>query len=231
MTDKKFVGLVVAVEIKSVLEKYGQPLKEDKIDAYTVLTYNIKENVDMLVVHCGAGQIAAAAATQFLISRLNCSLILNFGIVGGLTKEMSEITTCVVDKVVHYDFDTSAVDKGYTIGRYPEYEDEYIPTTKELVDRAIEIEPSLKKVIVASGDKFVGDPNKKAELHQLFNADICEMESAGIALTCNRNRVPFLMIKCVADGCGADPQEYYENFNKSASLCFDITDKVINRIM
>ena len=230
MTNKKFVGLVVAVEIKSVLEKYGKPVKEEKIDAYKVLTYHINDNIDMLVVHSGAGQIAAAAATQFLISKLNCSLILNFGIVGGLTQEMSEITTCVVDKVVHYDFDTSAVDKGYTVGRYTEYEDEYIPTTKELVDRAIEIEPSLKRVIVASGDKFVGDPIKKAELHQSFNADICEMESAGIALTCNRNQVPFLMIKCVADGCGADPKEYYENFNKSASLCFDITDKIIKNL-
>ena len=231
MTDKKFVGLVVAVEIKSVLEKYGEPLKEEKIDAYRVLTYRIKENTDMLVVHSGAGQIAAAAATQFLISKLNCSLILNFGIVGGLTKEMNEITTCVVDKVVHYDFDTSAVDQGYTVGRYTEYEDEYIPTTKSLVDKAIEIEPSLKKVIVASGDKFIGDPEKKSKLHNQFNADICEMESAAIALTCNRNKVPFLMIKCVADGCGADPQEYYTNFNKSASLCFDITDKIIKSIM
>ena len=231
MTNKKFVGLVVAVELKSVLEKYGKPQKEEKIDAYTVLTYDIKEDIDMLVVRSGAGQIAAAATTQFLISRLNCSLILNFGIVGGLTKEMSEITTCVVDKVVHYDFDTSAVDEGYTVGRYTEYEDEYIPTTTALVDKAIEIEPTLKKVIVASGDKFVGDPNKKAELHQLFNADICEMESAAIALTCNRNNIPFLMIKCVADGCGADPQEYYDNFTKSANLCFDITDKIINNIM
>lgn len=231
MSDKKFVGLVVAVEIKSVLEKYGKPIKEEKIDAYNILTYNIKDNVDMLVIHCGAGQIAAAAATQFLISRLNCSLILNFGIVGGLTKEMGEITTCVVDKVVHYDFDTSAVDEGYTVGRYTEYKNEYIPTTKELVNKAIEIEPTLKKVIVASGDKFIGNPEKKAELHNMFNADICEMESAAIALTCNRNNIPHLMIKCVADGCGADPQEYYNNFNKSASLCFDITDKIIKSIM
>ena len=83
----------------------------------------------------------------------------------------------------------------------------------------------------SSGDKFIGDPIKKAELHKLFNADICEMESAGIALTCNRNRIPFLMIKCVADSCGATPQEYYTNFNKSASLCFDITDKIIKGII
>lgn len=85
-------------------------------------------------------------------------------------------------------------------------------------------------MIVASGDKFIGSPETKSKLHNMFNADICEMESAEIALTCNRNKIPFLIIKCVADGCGADPNEYYINFNKSASLCFDITDKIIKNL-
>lgn len=224
------IGLVVAVEIKSVLEKYGTPYSEEKIDAYTVLTYKINNNTNLLVIHSGAGQIAAAATTQFLISKLNCSLILNFGIVGGLTPEMSKVTTCIVDKIIHYDFDTSEVDEGYTIGRYPEYPDEYIPTTQYLIDKALEIEPTLKKVTVASGDKFIGQAEKKQKLHTQFGADICEMESAGIALTCNRNNIPFLMIKCVSDGCGDSPQEYYNNFTNSARQCFDITDKIIRNI-
>ena len=225
------IGLIVAVEINAVKEKYGEPITQEKIDAYNVMTYKIRDNALLYVVHSGAGQIAAAAATQFLISRLNCSLILNFGIVGGLTPEMSEITTCVVDKIIHYDFDTSEVDEGYTVGRYTENIDEYIPVTRELVEQALAIEPTLKKVIVASGDKFVGKTEKKKELHDLFKADICEMESAGIALTCNRNNIPFLMIKCVSDGCGSDPKEYYTNFTQSANLCFEITDKIIKNIM
>ena len=231
MPENKYIGLVVAVEINSVLEKYSKPIKQERINAYNVLQYKIKDNIYLYVVHSGAGQIAASAATQFLISRLNCSLILNFGIVGGLTPEMSEITTCVVEKIIHYDFDTSEVDKGYSIGRYSENKDEFIYTTPSLVKKAIEINPSLKKVTVASGDKFVGNPIKKAELNSTFGADICEMESAGIALTCNRNNIPCLMIKCVSDGCGATPQEYYENFTQSANLCFDITDKIIKTIM
>jgi adenosylhomocysteine nucleosidase len=231
MQENINIGLIVAVEISAVKEKYGEPIKQEKINAYNVMTYKIKDNTQLFVIHSGAGQIAAAAATQFLISKLNCSLILNFGIVGGLTPEMSEITTCVVDKIIHYDFDTSEVDEGYTVGRYSENIDEYIPVTNYLVDQAIAIEPTLKRVIVASGDKFIGKTDKKAELHNLYNADICEMESAGIALTCNRNNVPFLMVKCVSDGCGADPKEYYTNFTKSASLCFEILDKIIKNIM
>ncbi len=224
------IGLIVAVEISAVKEKYGEPVSEEKIDAYNVMTYQVKEDTRLYVIHSGAGQIAASATTQFLISRLNCSLILNFGIVGGLTPEMSEITTCVVDKIIHYDFDTSEVDEGYTVGRYTENPDEYIPVTKELVDRAVAIEPTLKRVTVASGDKFIGKSEKKQELHKLYQADICEMESAGIALTCNRNNIPFLMVKCVSDGCGAEPKEYFNNFQKSARQCFEITDKIIKNL-
>ncbi len=231
MSNVKNIGLVVAVEIKSVLEKYGTPIKTEKINAFNVLTYQLKENSYLHVVHCGAGQIAAASATQFCISRLDCTLIINFGIVGGLTKDMSTITTCIVDRVIHYDFDTSAVDEGYTIGRYTEFESEFIPTTPELVDIALKIEPTLKKVVAASGDKFIGTSLEKERLHTTFGADICEMESAAIAITCHRNNVPMLLIKCVSDGCGDDPSEYRVNFEKSARLCFDITDNIIQSIM
>ena len=109
----KKVGLIVAVELDSVLNKYGKPVKEQQIDGYNVLTYNIDNKAELYVVHCGAGEISAAAATQFCISVLKCPLILNFGIVGGLTSEMSETNICVVEKIVHYDFDVSADDARY----------------------------------------------------------------------------------------------------------------------
>ena len=229
--NKKHVGLVVAIEVESVLEKYGKPVKSEKIDAYTVLTYNIGKNTLLHVINCGPGEISAAAGTQFLISRLNCSLIVNFGVVGGLTKEMSEIKTCVVEKIVHYDFNTTAVHKDYSIGQYNGFKDEFIPATQGLVETACDIDPSLKKIVIASGDTFVGTAKEKSELHTKFKADVCDMESAGIALTCIKNNVPFLMIKCVSDGVNANKDVFLENFTKSANTCFDITSKIIHNIV
>jgi adenosylhomocysteine nucleosidase len=227
----KNIGLIVAVEIESVLNKYGKPKKQEKINAYNVMTYNVTNDINLHVIHCGAGEIAAAAATQFCISRLNCEMILNFGIVGGLTDDMSVTKMCVVDKVVHYDFDISQGDKNYVVGQYSEYKDPYIPTTKELVKQALKIEPSLKKSIIASGDKFIEFASKKRELHNQFNADICDMESAGIALICNRNKIPFLMLKCVSDGCDDESyNSFSEYFDESSRICFDITDKIIKNL-
>lgn len=227
---QKRVGLVVAVELDAVKRKYGEPLKEEKIDAYTVLTYRINRKTKMFVVRSGAGQIGASATTQFCISRLKCGLILNFGIVGGLTKDMSTVSTCVVERVLHYDFDTSAVDEGYKVGRYTENDEEYFYPTKSLVDRAVAVCPDLKRVTVASGDKFVGDIEEKKNLNKLYGADICEMECAGIVLTSNRNGVPVLSIKCVSDGLGSNPSDYYKNFVEASDKCIDILDQVVRAL-
>ena len=38
-------------------------------------------------------------------------------------------------------------------------------------------------VVCASGDKFIADSEQKIKVHEMFDADICEMEAAGIVLT------------------------------------------------
>lgn len=225
----KRIGLVVAVELDAVIRKYGKPLKQEKIDAYAVFTYRIGSK-KLFVVKSGAGQIGASATTQFCISRLKCDLILNFGIVGGLTEEFNNISNCVVERVIHYDFDTSAVDEGYKVGRYSENADEYIYPTANLVDKAVGACTGLRRVTVASGDKFVGDKEQKDKLRENYGADICEMECAGIVLTCNRNGVPSLSVKCVSDGLASNPSDYYKNFVEASDKCIDILDKVIQTL-
>ena len=223
----KKIGMIVAVEIDAVLEKIGSKLVENKEKSgYKILEYQT-DSYNLIIVNCGAGEIAAASATQFLISEYGVDLIVNFGVVGGLTEAMSKTKVCVVDKVVHYDFDISKVDN-VEVGRYLEYSDIYIPTTKELVNKALEVSSDLVVVTCASGDKFIANPNKKIELNKLFNADICEMEAAGIVLTCNRNNIPCLLIKIVSDGIHGGAQEFIETKNVAASICFEIVNKIIN---
>nr|WP_253198214.1 5'-methylthioadenosine/S-adenosylhomocysteine nucleosidase [Clostridium sp. CF011] len=220
--------MIVAVEIESVLNKYGIPIKKLEFIGYSVYQYKLGEN-NLFVIHTGAGQIAAATSTQFLISQFKVNFIVNFGIVGGLTHEMALARTCIVESVVHYDFDTSEAD-GCSVGRHLEYPSVYISTTKEIVDKALEIEPLLKKVICASGNKFIASKEKKEELHNSFNADICEMEAAGIILTCNKNKIPCLLIKTVSDSIAGGVSEFKNAINESARICMEITNKILNNL-
>ncbi|HHU22010.1 MAG TPA: 5'-methylthioadenosine/S-adenosylhomocysteine nucleosidase [Clostridiales bacterium] len=224
----KNIGMIVAIEIDAVMDKFGMPVQELQFTGYTVFQYKLGEH-NLFVISSGVGQIAAAMATQFLISKLNVDFIVNFGVVGGLTQEMTLTKTCIVESVVHYDFDTSDI-YDCCVGRYPDYPSVYIPTTKEIVDKAIEIEPTLKKVICASGDKFISSKEKKEGLHDMFNADICEMEAAGVVLTCNRNKVPCMLIKTVSDSVEGGAEEFKNTINESARICLELTTKIIKKI-
>lgn len=223
----KKIGMIVAVEIKSVLDKYGAGLKEES-NVAGFKTYIYETNgCQLIIVNCGAGEIAAAAGTQFLISHYHVDMVVNFGVVGGLTEAMAVTKACIVEKVVHYDFDTSAVDN-VEVGRYLSYPDIYIPATAELVKMAIEMNPELVPVVCASGDKFIGDEQAKKRMHEQFGADICEMEAAGIVLTCNRNNVPCILIKIVSDSISGGADEFIERKNSVAAMCLEIVDKFIS---
>lgn len=225
----KKIGMLVAVELDAVLQKFGTLLEPIHMEGFDVYEYQM-EDAHIYVLPSGAGEIPAAAGTQLLISVFQVDVIINFGVVGGLTKEMKLARTCVVEKVVHYDYDTSAVDECEP-GRYmDEYPDVYIPTTKSLVEKALVVEPKLKKVICASGDKFIADRSKKEQLHQQYQADICEMEAAGIVLTCNRNKVPCLLIKTVSDSISGGAEEFLQAIDQSAEICLEITQKIIQEL-
>ena len=224
----KKIGLLVAVEMDAVLERYGAPAEKTRCGGFELFRYD-NEAYSILAVHAGAGEIAAAAAAELLIAVCGVDLVVNFGVVGGLTPEMALARTVVVERVVHYDFDTSEVDWAEP-GRYLDYPTPYLPATPELVERALAIAPELKKVTCASADKFVGRAEAKRALHERWGADICEMESAAVVLTCNRAGVPCLLIKTVSDAIGGGAEEFNREIARSAALCLEIADRIIREL-
>lgn len=221
----KRIGLLVAVEIDALLNDFGTLLDTSQKSGFTIYHYQM-ENSDIYVIHSGAGELAAAAATQLLISVYEVEAVFNFGVVGGLTKAMALAKSCVVTKVVHYDYDTSALDH-CEVGRYLNYPSIYIPTSPSLVEKALEIESSLVPVVCASGDKFIDGQKNKEALHQAFQADICEMEAAAIVLTCNRANIPCLLVKTVSDAISGGAEDFNKNVQMTASICLKIMKQII----
>lgn len=225
---KKF-GMIAAVEIDAVKKMYGEPLKEETAGGFPVYTYTFADKT-LYVLHSGIGEIAAASATQVLISEYKVECILNFGVVGGLTEEMSSTPLCVVEKVVHYPFDTSEIDH-CEVGRYVEdYPTIYMPATPSLVKEVVRMNPNIKVVTCASGDKFVGSAEEKEKIHREFHADICEMESAGIIKTANKNNVPCLCIKMVADTVNGGADEYTKVFDQTSLECLKVMDSIMKNL-
>lgn len=219
------IGMVVAIEMDCVRARYGAGARVENAAGYELLAYTLP-GARLYVLHCGIGELAAAAGTQFLISCCGVDVVVNFGVVGGLTEEMSRQKVCLVERVVHYDFDASAY-APVAPGQYPDMPDVYLPATAALVARAAELHPEARRVVCASGDKFVATEQAKRALHERFGADICEMEAAGVVRTCLRCGVPCLLVKAVSDGLAGGAEEFSRELDAAAALCLQMVDELL----
>ena len=204
----KKIGMVVALEkeLKAFLEKQTVEIKEEKSGAFSVIEFTLGKN-EVICVKSGVGEIFAAAATQYLITAYKPDIIINFGVCGSLTKSLGLEKVALIKGVVHYAFDTSAVDN-VEAGRYEQFDDVVIKTDENLLAKALKAAgEDLPCVICASADKFVADKDEKTYLKNTFGASVCEMESAGVLITCRNAGVPCLIIKAVSDGEGG-AEEY-----------------------
>ena len=224
----KRIGVIVAIETDSLFEHYGKLEKLPSPPGFNLYILH-KPNCDLYVLHTGVGEVAAAAGTQYLISACQVELVVNFGVVGGLTQAMAKQRLCVVQRVVHYRFDATKY-LPVAVGQVPPHEDVYIYTDKNLLNQALIINPNLAPVTCASGDKFVAAAEEKTAIHDDFAADICDMEAAGIVLTCEANNVPCLMLKAISDSLTGGEKEFWTELQSAALACLQTADKVIENL-
>lgn len=222
------IGLIVAIETDSIFAYY-QEREELPCPAGFDLYHVRKDAQDIYIIHTGLGELSAAAGTQYLITAYGVDVIVNFGVVGGLTNDMKLQKICVVDRVVHYKFDCSEF-MDLKVAQLPEHEDIFLYPSPELVSKALSVNNGLMRATCCSGDKFVGKAEEKAELHQKFEGDVCDMESAAVTVTCELNRVPCLLLKAVSDGLTEAAKTFYEELQDAAMACLQVTDQVIESL-
>lgn len=226
---KKSIGFIVAIETEAMFEYYKNVKEVEAPIGYREFVVEADKYV-MHILKTGMGEIAAAAGVQYLITKHNVSVIFNFGVVGGLTEDMKKHKTCLVERVVHYKYDCSEF-MNLEVGQVDGHNSVYLPTDKELIEKALSASNELALVTCCSGDKFVSTLEEKQSIHERFDGDICDMESAGIVLSCEMNGVPCMLFKAVSDGL-ADGADGFYNELKSASLrCLRVADQIIGAIL
>ncbi len=224
----KKIGLIAAMgkELSAMLERLGQTTVFSTVGKRKVLLLDLGEK-QIYIMESGIGEILAAGAAQYLISVCGVEAIVNFGVCGSLKSRHGLKKTVLVEGVIHYEMDTSAID-GIEPGRYEFLPTPVIPLDRGLLEIADSLSGGLDKVICASGNKFIAEQADKDYL-LTFGADVCEMESAGIALTCLASDVPCLMVKAISDGEGG-ADEFKATVEQAARVYTDLVAKLIERM-
>ena len=148
------IGLLIAItrELEAFLQS-GEERTEEIVAGRTVYKTRM-EGHEIYAVCSGCGEIDAASATMLLIVKYGCELILNFGVTGALDRSLKVEDLFVAEKAWHYDFDITAFGAA-KVGQYEEYPDEFIPLDADLISLVTEKIPGIRKISVASADKFV----------------------------------------------------------------------------
>jgi len=217
-------GIVIAMEREgsSLKNKLGEPKEKKLICGMTFSVYDTKGG-EVIIGESAPGTAEAASCTTILIDRYQVDQVINFGYVGSLKLKYGLFDIVAVDSVVQHDYDLTVFDisKGsHSCLGYP-----YIQADKKLTSSLAD---GYDLVRIACGNSFVSDEMSKTKIAEEFDADICDMESAGIALVCARAEVPFAMLKVVSDGLEGDSIESFKKHSKDIEGCTTLILDFIN---
>lgn len=217
---EKRIGIITATDCESAALQALLTEKE-AVPGPAGLTFwrGHLEGRPVVAVQAGIGKVNAALCTQAFIDSMHPDCIINAGVAGGLDPRLHIGDMVLSVSAAQHDFDTAYF--GDPAGMLPGLNRIYIPASEEMVEAMEEISrengiPCLRG-IVASGDQFIADPEKKEWIRDTFTAACTEMEGAAIAQVCWLNQVPFAILRAISDGAGDEAGMQYEEFERMAA--------------
>lgn len=191
------VGIIAAMdkELEAIVAIMDE--KEDICVSGIQMVKGTIANKKVIVMKSGVGKGNAAMATTILLENFVIDKIVNVGTAGGLKKEQQVLDAVISTRVVQHDFDTSIIDGDEGLGLYFDADAALIAACdKVLSTKGVRVIRGL----IASGDQFIAEDEKRMRLETLFPDAVCaEMEAGAIAQVCSHYHVPFVVLRSLSD--------------------------------
>ena len=221
------IGIIGAMQIEV------DALREKMTDIQTETVSGIEFAVGKLCGHatvlakCGIGKVFAAICAQTMILRFGVTHMINTGVGGALDPKLDLLDLVISDKVVQHDMDTSPL--GDPVGLVSGINKVYFEASKELIGAARATGIPCVEGTIASGDQFIADGQKKAEITERFGASICEMEGAAIGHVCFVAGVEFLIVRAVSDSANENSvMDFPQLVSRAAVISSDLVEKMLS---
>ena len=196
------IGIIGAMTVEVEALKELMTDKCDKVISGMTYTSGKLSGKDVVITVCGEGKVNAAMCAQTMCLEYKPEIIVNTGVAGGLADGLKVCDIVVATSVVEHDMDMSPL--GYEAGYICGIDGIYMDCDKNIInaltDAVSVCDIPYKTGVIASGDQFISDNNKKAWLKSTFNAYACEMEGGAIGHVCVRNGIPFGVLRAISDG-------------------------------
>lgn len=220
-------------EIAPILEKIGTyNTIEYAGNTYYEAQY---KNADLVIAYSKIGKVFSTLTATIMIEHFGAQKLLFSGVAGAVSPELRVGDLVVATKLAQHDLDISAF--GHPFGYVPEGS-VYIQTDKEMLAMSKEVasnmQKDLKEGIIATGDQFVANQERKNWILQNFQADALEMEGGSVAVVCDALNVPFFILRAISDAADMDASFSFDAFLEtsaleSAEFVMQMLDKIIEK--
>ncbi len=172
------------------------------------------EGKRVVLAKCGVGKVFAALCAEAMIIKYSPSLIVNTGVGGALTPDLSTGDIIIANDLCQHDMDTSPI--GDPVGLISGINKIYLEADRRaseiLLDSAKELHLHARCGRIATGDSFIASKEQKEKITSAFDADVCEMEGCAIAHVAFVNNIPFAVIRAISDSADGEATMDYPTF-------------------
>ena len=221
---KAEIGIIGAMQIE--VEALCAAMENTETETVGNMTFVYGDLCGKRVVcaKCGIGKVFAAMCAQTMILKYAPDCIINSGVAGTLSDQLSIGQIALAEQVVQHDMDTSPI--GDPVGLISGINIIYIPSDPAVTDglaAAVAAEGvAYQRGTIASGDQFICHTSDKTRIKGSFEAEgkpviACEMEGAAIGQVCYVNRVPYGILRAISDGGDEQAFADYPTFLAAAA--------------
>lgn len=204
-TNYRKVAIISAMEVElSYVDEFLHEREGWKKTAEYLYEYDAK-NLQVITKVLGIGKVNAAYQTADLVNEYHPDLIINVGYAGGLVKNAKTGDVAIGTEYVQVDFIPYLdINRPHIDGSPEDFVNHLEKTATELNIHAV----SGK---IATGDFFLHDTNRKAQIIEEYQPIAFDMESGAIAQVATGKQTDFVSIRTFSDLADDDAPDAFED--------------------
>lgn len=226
------------IAIMGAMPEEIEPLV-DKLDNVSMTVYAANKyyegsykGQEVVVAYSKIGKVFATLTATILLEKFGCDMLLFSGVAGAISDDLKIGDLVIADGLCQHDLDITAF--GHPYGFVPEGE-VCIPTDPKLrsIAKAVAAKKglTLKEGVIATGDQFIADVERKTWIGKTFDAHALEMEGAAVAVVCNALNTPFFILRAISDAADMDASFNFDEFlESSAKISADFILSMVEHI-
>jgi adenosylhomocysteine/aminodeoxyfutalosine nucleosidase len=204
-------------EVAPILEKLGEyKTTQYAGNKYYEASY---KGVDIVVAYSKIGKVFSTLTATTMIEHFGCDRLLFSGVAGAVSPDLKVGDLVVATKLSQHDLDITAF--GHPYGFVPEGS-VFVEADRDMIELskkvASSMDKSVKEGIIATGDQFVANEERKNWILETFDASALEMEGGSVAVVCNALNVPFFILRSISDAADMDASFSFDEFLESSAI-------------